>query len=54
MDANAKEFLPMFARRKVTKEQINVMTDEQIKEVRIFNFLMHCYLPALMNEAVYV
>ena len=33
MNADAKEYLPMFGRRKVTKEQMDLMTHKELSAV---------------------
>ena len=41
VNANAKEYLPMFGRRKITKEQMNAMTNDELKLVSPFHLHAH-------------
>ena len=44
MNANAKEYLPMFARKKVTKKQMDAMTHDELDSVRQLHlFRIHIY-----------
>ena len=42
MNANAKQYLPMFARKKVTRKQMDAMTHDELNSVSQFRLLrMH-------------
>ena len=43
VNANAKEYLPMFGRRKITKEQMNAITNDELKLVSLFHLHAHSH-----------
>ncbi|XP_065067794.1 E3 ubiquitin-protein ligase LRSAM1-like [Rhopilema esculentum] len=52
MNANAREYLPIFGRHKITKEQINLMTHDELKKIGVHSEDARVYILAAIKNKI--